>query len=171
MNGRVVSCPNPKTLTQDARKSINASVHVKALLSKLAAELGGGEAEEGKRAARINVQTVHNIHKVLRKLEITVKHAHIRVEEPRREVLDDQTGEARDHPAHPDAAAVAFGVCLRGISLGMDERAAVEDGGGSAGERWFGKKFRAMETALLGNFCERRYLLVLSFEVVFHWGI
>lgn len=125
---------------------------MKALLSKLAAELGGGEAEEGKRAARINLQTVHNIHKVLRKLEVTVKHAHIRVEEPRREALDDQTGEARGSPA----SAVAFGVCLRGVSLGLDERAAVEDGGGSAGERWFGKKFRAMETALLGNFCERK---------------
>lgn len=97
---------------------------------------------------------MHNVHKVLRKLEVNVKNAHVRVEEPRREVLDD-AGEARGAPA----PAVAFGVCLRGISLGLDERATVEDGGGSAGERWFGKKFRAMETALLGNFCEISFIL------------
>jgi len=141
---------------------------VKAVLSKLAAELGGGEAEGGKRAARINLQTVHNIHKVLRKLEVTVRHAHIRIEEPRREVLDDQntTGEARG----PPAPAVAFGICLRGISLGLDERAAVEDGGGSAGERWFGKKFRAMETALLGNFCERCLLVLSCVRLLFSLG-
>ncbi|CAN0446648.1 unnamed protein product, partial [Hapterophycus canaliculatus] len=47
---------------------------------------------------------------------------------------------------------VAFGVCLRGVSLGLDERAEAEVGGGSTGKQWFGKKFRAMETVLLGNY-------------------
>lgn len=97
----------------------------------------------------MNLQTAHNLHKVMRKLEVTVKNAHVRVEEPRREVNDETN--SRQGSSSP---AVAFGVCLRGISLGMDEAADVEADGGVAGERWFGKKFRAMETALLGNICE-----------------
>lgn len=131
---------------------------MKAILNKLADELGGGAAEEGKRAARINLQTVHNIHKVIRNLEVTVKNAHVRVEEPAREVSVplDETDSEESTAKTPSAStpAVAFGICVRGISLGLDERADAEAGGGSAGERWFGKKFRAMETALLGNFCE-----------------
>lgn len=121
-------------------------------------------AEEGKRAARINLHTVHNIHKVVRNLEVTVKNAHVRVEEPAREVpvplyeaeTEAATGRrpATSTSTSTSTPAVAFGICLRGVSLGLDERAGAGAGGGSAGERWFGEKFRAMETALLGNFCE-----------------
>lgn len=143
---------------QEVRKSISANVHVMAILSKLADELGGGGAEEGRRAARISLQTVHNVHKVMRKLEVTVDNAHVRMEEPAREVLGppDETGTEAATARRPSTStpAVAFGICLRGISLGLDETADPEAGGGSGGERWFGKKFRAMETALLGNFCE-----------------
>eukprot|EP00752_Nemacystus_decipiens_P001758 g1699.t2 len=147
---------------EGVRKSISANVHVKAILSKLADELGGGAAEEGKHAARINLHTVHNIHKIMRNLEVTVKNAHVRVEEPAREVpvpadepqteteIENETDAATGR--RPSTPAVAFGICLRGISLGLDERADAGAGGGSGGERWFGKKFRAMETALLGNF-------------------
>lgn len=138
------------------RKSISANVHVKAILNKLAAELGGVGADEGKKAARINVQTAHNVHKVMRKLEVTVKNAHLRIEEPYRE----QSGlpgaaTARGSPSSSPSPAVAFGLCLRGVSLGLDERAGGEVGGDPAGRQWFGKKFRAMETVLLGNYCER----------------
>lgn len=147
---------------QGVRKSISANVHVKAILSKLADELGGGAAEEGKRAATINLDTVYNIHKVMRNLEVTVKNAHVRVEEPAREVpvpLDEaetetETEVAAGRKPSTSTPAVAFGICLRGVSLGLDERADAGAGGGSGRERWFGKKFRAMETALLGNFCE-----------------
>lgn len=143
---------------QEVRKSISANVHVKAILSKLADELGGGAADEGKRAARISLQTVHNIHRVMKKLELTVKNAHVRVEEPAREVLTplDKTETEAATARRPSTRtpAVALGICVKGISLGPDERADAEAGGGSGGERWFGKQFRAMETALLGNFCE-----------------
>lgn len=141
-------------LIQHVRKCVSANVHVKALLSKLAAELASAGVEEGKRATTINLQAARNIHKVVRKLEVMVKNAHIRIEEPGRELLDN-TGAATG----PPVPAVAFGVCLRSVSLGLDERAGVQAGGGSGGERWFGKKFRAMETALLGNFCETALIL------------
>lgn len=105
---------------------------------------------------------MHNIHKVVRNLEMTVKNAHVRVEEPAREVsmpLDETEAETYTATAerlstNTSTPAVAFGICLRGISLGLDERADEAAGGGSGEERWFGDKFRAMETALLGNFCE-----------------
>ncbi|CAM9600860.1 unnamed protein product [Ectocarpus sp. 4 AP-2014] len=144
--GVIRVCDHGSMQAEDARRSISANVHVKAILSKLADELGGGGADEGKRPARMNLQTAYNLHKVMRKLEVTVKNAHVRVEEPRREVNDESS--SRQGSSSP---AVAFGVCLRGISLGMDEAADVEADGGLAGERWLGKKFRAMETALLGN--------------------
>ncbi|CAM9169048.1 unnamed protein product [Ectocarpus fasciculatus] len=144
--GVIRVCDHGSRQAEDARRSISANVHVKAILSKLAAELGGGGADEGKRAARMNLQTAHNLHKVMRKLEVTVKNAHVRIEEPRREV-NDETGSCQGS----SSPAVAFGVCLRGISLGMDEAADVEADKGLAGGRWFGKKFRATETALLGN--------------------
>ncbi|CAM9577211.1 unnamed protein product [Scytosiphon promiscuus] len=140
-----------ESMTPEAmRKSISANVHVKAILNKLAAELGGVGAEEGKRAARINVQTVHNLHKVMRKLEVTIKNAHVRIEEPSREAKR-PTAAATDGDA-ASSPAVAFGVCLRAVSLGLDERAEGDIGGGSTGGQWFGQKFRAMETALLGNY-------------------
>lgn len=144
---------------QHARKCISANVHVKTLLNKLAAELGGGEVEEGTSATsgHISLQAAHNIHKVVLKLEVAVKNAHIRIEEPGRELLNN-AGAARG----PSVPAVAFGVCLRDLSLGFDERAGVEAGGALVGQGWFGKKFRAMETSLFGNFCERGY--VLDFE-------
>lgn len=130
----------------------------------------------------MNLQTAHNLHKVMRKLEVTVKNAHVRIEEPRREV-NDETGSCQGS----SSPAVAFGVCLRGISLGMDEAADVEADKGLAGGRWFGKKFRATETALLGNICEivlfnhaasaayllshARYALILSCLVVHCLGL
>eukprot|EP00903_Cladosiphon_okamuranus_P005340 g5337.t1 len=149
---------------EEVRRSISANVHVKAILSKLAEELGGGgaaaEESEGKRAMRINLQTVHNIHKVMRNMEVTVKNAHVRVEEPAKEMPvpetetepEASTAGRQSTITRTSTPAVAFGICLRGMSLGLDERADAETGGGSAEDRWLGKKFRAMETALLGNF-------------------
>lgn len=157
---------------QEVRKSISATVHVKAILSKLADELGGGagaaEEREGKRAVRINLQTVHNIYKVMRNLEVTMKNVHVRVEEPARAVpvpvppdeteaaSEASTAERPPTREKTSTPGVAFGICLKGVSLGLDERAdaEAEAAGGSGGGRWFGKQFRAMETALLGNLCE-----------------
>lgn len=169
---------DPSLSVQGIRKSISANVHVKAILSKLADELGGGAGEEGKRAARISLQTVYNIHKVMRKLEVTVKNAHVRVEEPARGVvmpLDEANAEAGTGTGPSTSTpAVAFGICIRGISLGLDERADAEAGGGSGGERWFGKKFRAMETALLGSFCEilmANYSRCHGAAIVLRWSV
>lgn len=62
---------------QDIRKSISANVHVKAILCKLmqgASELAGGVEEEGGPPSRsIHLHTVEAIHKVILKLEVTVK--------------------------------------------------------------------------------------------------
>lgn len=57
------------------RKAINANIHVKALLSKLASDLGGGDGDEDEetRPATINSQTMVAIHKVVQNLQITVK--------------------------------------------------------------------------------------------------
>ncbi|CAM9710976.1 unnamed protein product [Pylaiella littoralis] len=146
----VVRVRDHESMTAEhARKCISANVHVKTLLNKLAAELGGGEVEEGTSATsgHISLQAAHNIHKVVLKLEVAVKNAHIRIEEPGRELLNN-AGAARG----PSVPAVAFGVCLRDLSLGFDERAGVEAGGALVGQGWFGKKFRAMETSLFGNF-------------------
>ena len=58
---------------QDIRKSISANVHVKALLCKLASELTGGVEDESRPEPRINLHTVEATHKVVQKLEVTVK--------------------------------------------------------------------------------------------------
>lgn len=84
-----------------------------------------------------------------RKLRLTgAKGAHIRLEESVGERLNaDPKGSPSPGPA------VALGVCLREISLGLDSRASGEAGGAIEG-KWFGRKFRKMETAFLGNYCE-----------------
>ena len=62
---------------QDIRKSISANVHVKAILCKLmqgASELAGGAGEEdGPPSRSIHLHTVEATHKVIQKLEVTVK--------------------------------------------------------------------------------------------------
>ncbi|CAM9157071.1 unnamed protein product, partial [Laminaria digitata] len=71
----VVTVGGHQTMTpEDIRKSISANVHVKAILCKLASELAGGVEDEGVRPARrINLNTVEATHKVIQKLEVTVK--------------------------------------------------------------------------------------------------
>lgn len=80
---------------------------------------------------------------------LLTKGAHIRIEEPRREGLD----KGRAGSPFPGPVA-AFGICLSDIFLGPDERVRVESGGSATGNKWFGRKFRKMETSLLGNVCE-----------------
>lgn len=78
--------------------------------------------------------------------------AHIRLEEPEKiETEVGTTGSPAQAAAKP---AVALGLCLREITLGPDSRAREKSGGGRPGGRWFGHKFRKMETAILGNYCE-----------------
>lgn len=72
-----------------------------------------------------------------------VQGAHVRFEE-----------EAKEGPASPELP-VALGVCLSEILLELDTRAEEKaTGRGVPGRRWFGQRFRRMEVALLGNFCE-----------------
>ena len=74
----------------------------------------------------------------------------MRFEEEAREGLG-ATAASSTYPEPP----VALGVCLSEISLGLDTRARETMGrDGVKGKRWFGRNFRKMEVALLGNFCE-----------------
>lgn len=84
--------------------------------------------------------------------------AHIRLEEPEKTEPGDGTmGSSAQAAAKP---AVALGLCLREITIGPDVRAREESGGGQPGGRWFGRNFRKMETAILGNYCECANLFV-----------
>ena len=59
---------------QDIRKSISANVHVKTILCKLASELAGGVEDEGRAPTKtIHLHTAEATHKVIQKLEVTVK--------------------------------------------------------------------------------------------------
>lgn len=88
----------------------------------------------------------------LESISMPTKGAHVRLEEPVRE------GAASGTSGEPPASghAVALGVCVRDISVGPDSRASEGRGGDVTGGRLFGRKFRKMETGLLGNFCECR---------------
>lgn len=54
------------------RKVICANIHIKALLSKLTTELGGGNDDEEQRPPTIGVKTVAAIHRILQNIEINV---------------------------------------------------------------------------------------------------
>lgn len=58
---------------QDARKAVSANVHVKALLSRLAFELGGRAVDEERPADMISPKTALAVYKVLQNMEISVK--------------------------------------------------------------------------------------------------
>lgn len=60
-------------LVQDVRKAVSANVHVKALLSRLAFELGGSVMDEERPAETISLQTALAVYKVLQNMEISVK--------------------------------------------------------------------------------------------------
>lgn len=81
----------------------------------------------------------------------------MRFEEEGREDLN-ATGASSTVPS-PELP-VALGVCLSEISLGLDTKAreTTMGGGDVEGKRWFGHKFRKMEVALFGNFCEQIYI-------------
>lgn len=55
------------------RKAVSANVHVKALLSRLAFELGGSMVDKERPADTISLQTALAVYKVLQNMEISVK--------------------------------------------------------------------------------------------------
>lgn len=58
---------------QDARKAVSANAHVKALLSRLASELGGSVVDEGRQASTISLKTALAVHKVVQNIEVHIK--------------------------------------------------------------------------------------------------